>query len=60
LKVNWHFGWTYRLHLQVCEGSLERKGKSLHGSCFSWWRYVGPKLRMNFERLHSVISQKME
>jgi hypothetical protein len=62
LKVNWHFGGNYRLHLQG-----RKIGRTWHmlSPCFlarlilwfwRWRRYVPPKRRLTFNGLQGVIS----
>jgi hypothetical protein len=70
LKVSWHFGGTYHLHLQGWrihqETSMKAGGRqswflvSLILRPWIWKRHVPPKHRLTFNRLYSIISQKIE
>jgi hypothetical protein len=75
LKVNWRFGRTFRLLLQGRGISQSRNQREAGGKQSSpchllhawlifppsrWRRYVPPKRRLTSNRLHGVISQKID
>jgi hypothetical protein len=70
LSCNRRFGGTYRLHLQGWRNKQEPASKqnsvchllvlaSLFLRTWKWWRYIPLKRRLQLNRLHGVISQKM-
>jgi hypothetical protein len=64
-KFGRRFGGTYRLHFQgrrISRARNQRKGRwpaQLILRPWRWRRYVPPKRRLNFNRLHGVITQKI-
>jgi hypothetical protein len=64
LKVNRHFGGTFRLHLhgrRISQARNQHESKWQAERILRPWRrqHVPPKRRLTFNRLHGVISQKI-
>jgi hypothetical protein len=65
LKVSRRFGGTFGLHLQgrrISETTLKEvlQGLRWFFACLIRWRQVRPKRQLTLNRLHDVLSQKIQ